>query len=742
MAQKGIYVFAIDNKEPLPQANAVNPQDQHVFVADKNGFIDLSAVKSTINLFISYVGYHSKSIQWTPEQNTENIFLQPDYKVLENIVVTGHDNNRKLTEIASSYGIISSQDISRYNDKSLVAAVNTLPGVRMEERSPGSYRVSIRGSLLRAPYGVRNIKVYWNEIPFTDPTGTTPLNLLDVNNLGKMEIIKGPAGSIYGAGMGGVLIFNSEKTPFHKLSGDFGTVVGSFGYRKAYANLNTGGEDHRLSLRYSKQTSDGYREHTNFDLETIQLQSQIFSSEKRTISIQAIYSDLFYQLPGGLTKAQFDENPRQARAASVAQNALIDQRNFLAGISQDYRWNDKTGNVTSLYLSNGLKENPFITNYELEKLKGYGGRTRFYRNTTIAGLPSKITLGGEVQYGLFHAASYGIDGGYADTLRYEDELKSWQAFTFAQLESNLGKNWIFTAGASLNYLRYDIHRLKDAATGNSYSLNRVFNPVVSPRVGIVRKINDEISSYISVSSGFSPPSTEEVRTSDGGINDQLEAERGINYEIGIRGNAVKKNLMFDISIFNMQQQQTIVSRILEGGNSTFENAGSTAQKGFEALIGYNFLYKTTGIFNLLLIKTAFTCNDFKFKNYIKESGGKNVDYSGNALTGTSPIISVTTLDVGTRSGIYANFTYNYTDRIPLDDANTAYANSYQLISAKLGFKCQFHHKLLLDIFTGVDNLLNEKYSLGNDLNAFGNRYYNPAPERNYFAGLRLMFNEI
>jgi iron complex outermembrane receptor protein len=266
--------------------------------------------------------------------------------------------------------------------------------------------------------------------------------------------------------------------------------------------------------------------------------------------------------------------------------------------------------------------------------------------------------------------------------------------------------------------------------------------VVSPRVGIVRKINDQISSYISISSGFSPPSTEEVRTSDGGINDQLDAERGINYEIGLRGNTMQKNLMFDISAFDMQQQQTIVSRILEGGNSTFENAGSTAQKGFEALIGYNFIHKTAGFLNLLMLKTAFTYNDFKFKNYIKESGGENVDYSGNALTGTAPVISVTTLDIAARSGIYANFTYNYTDRIPLDDANTAFANSYQLISAKLGYKHQFHHKLLFEIFTGVDNLLNEKYSLGNDLNAFGNRYYNPAPERNYFAGLRLMFNEI
>ena len=41
----------------------------------------------------------------------------------------------------------------------------------------------------------------------------------------------------------------------------------------------------------------------------------------------------------------------------------------------------------------------------------------------------------------------------------------------------------------------------------------------------------------------------------------------------------------------------------------------------------------------------------------------------------------------------------------------------------------------------IDNLFDEKYSLGNDLNAFGQRYYNPSPERNYFGGIKIRFNK-
>jgi iron complex outermembrane receptor protein len=126
---------------------------------------------------------------------------------------------------------------------------------------------------------------------------------------------------------------------------------------------------------------------------------------------------------------------------------------------------------------------------------------------------------------------------------------------------------------------------------------------------------------------------------------------------------------------------------------------------------------------------------------VKRSGGEDVDFSGNALTGTSPHISVTSLDLQIKRGFYSNFTFNFTDRIPLNDANTVYADRYHLITWKIGYHRNLNRIVGVDFFVGVDNLLNEKYSLGNDLNAFGNRYYNPSAERNYFAGLKVVLNK-
>ncbi len=738
-AESTLEVRDLETNKPLAGANIKNLSNNDLMVSNDNGVTDISDLSIGTHLSITFIGY--KTQEYTIKDGNNIAFLEPDYQLLNSLTVVGHENNRKLSEIAGSYAINSRLVMDKFNDESLVRSMNTLPGIRFEERSPGSYRVSIRGNLLRAPFGVRNVKVYWNDIPYTDPMGGTPLNLLDLNNIGKVEVIKGPAGSVFGAGVGGVLNIQSEATQIKPLSADISYTGGSYGYHKVAANLNSASADSRFSIRYAKQKGDGYRDHTNFDREVIQMSGSFYTSNKRTLKAHILFSDLFYQLPGGLTKEQYDDNPRQARPGAAQKNASIDHQNFMGGLVQNYEWNERIKNTTSIYFSTGVKENPFVTNYELEKLKTYGGRTSFAIKSNLGNMPTLITAGAELNYGDLSATNHGNINGFADTLRYEDNLISLQSFAFLQADVNLSNKWILNLGASLNYFNYDINRLRDVAQDTSYQINRTFSPEFIPRIGIVGKLTDLHSVHGSISSGFSPPTTGEVRTSDGGINDELEAEKGINYEIGLRGNSKNNKLYYDVTAFWMQQKETIVSKTTDLGTVIFENAGSTSQKGIELLLGYSILDNPKNIISLLKIQTAYTYHDFTFKDYVKRSRGENVDYSGNDLTGTSPNISVTTLDVQTNVGLYMNFTFNFTDEIPLNDANTVYADSYRLLTLKTGWKQQINHKHLIDIFFGIDNLLDEKYSLGNDLNAFGRRYYNPSPERNYYVGLKLYLNK-
>ncbi|MFZ9719572.1 MAG: TonB-dependent receptor, partial [Chitinophagaceae bacterium] len=86
---------------------------------------------------------------------------------LEEIRIQAFEQGKQRNASIALVKRIDQYNSDRYNKTSLVQAFNTIAGVRMEERSPGSYRINIRGSSLRAPFGVRNVKVYWNDIPLT-----------------------------------------------------------------------------------------------------------------------------------------------------------------------------------------------------------------------------------------------------------------------------------------------------------------------------------------------------------------------------------------------------------------------------------------------------------------------------------------------------------------------------------------------------------------------------------------------
>jgi iron complex outermembrane recepter protein len=72
-------------------------------------------------------------------------------EILKEVVISAYEQNRKLLNLPAPVSFIGKSQLERYNNISILPALNTLPGVRMEERSPGSYRLNIRGSSLRSP---------------------------------------------------------------------------------------------------------------------------------------------------------------------------------------------------------------------------------------------------------------------------------------------------------------------------------------------------------------------------------------------------------------------------------------------------------------------------------------------------------------------------------------------------------------------------------------------------------------
>ncbi|GAA4381561.1 TonB-dependent receptor family protein [Hymenobacter koreensis] len=677
---------------------------------------------------------------------------------LSEATVVGYGQNLPLRRTAAAVGVVGASTIERFSEASLTQAVNTLPGVRLEERATASYRLSVRGSTLRSPFGVRNVKVYYEGIPFTEASGSTPLNILDAGTLGRIEVIKGPAASVYGAGTGGAVLLSNRRPWPNSTRTGVGFTAGSFGLRRYTATAETADSTHSLRAQYARQTLDGYRQNSAQRRDVLTLDGEWAISDKQTVGVHVLYSDLFYQLPGSLTRAQFYQNPRQARPSTATQPGTVEQRadyrsrTALLGATHEYRFTAGLSNTTTLYTTAAVIRTPFLVDFERNTQVGLGGRTVFNYRTLLLGRPLRVQAGGEVQNGFENARNYQNRGGTPGPLRYDDEVRTATGFAFSQADWELPANFLLTVGASYNRLRYRIYRVLDATVqpNTSYNITRNFRPEVSPRVALLREFGQRLSVYGSVSTGFSPPSEEEIRPSDASLNSSLQAERGTSYEVGARGKLLDDLVTFDVALYDFRLRQTIVTRTTEQGAVLFANAGNTRQRGAEvALSGWlwrvwrpseNVIDDPT--FDLpmqlrenegLRVWASYAYNNYLFGRY--ESGGNN--FSGNRLTGAAPHTLTAGANVGLL-GFYLTPTLSHQARLPLNDANTEYAPGYWTFAARTGWRHNLlRERLAVDVYAGIENATDRRYSLGNDLNAFGSRYFQPAPGRNYYGGLTL-----
>ncbi len=665
---------------------------------------------------------------------------QDSTRTLREVVIHPYFSNQPLLRATGAIGLVDQQIMVRQPSMSLLPAVNTSPGIRMEERSPGSYRLSIRGSLLRSPFGIRNVKLYFDEFPFTDAGGNSYLNAVDVNALGQLQILKGPQSSVYGANSGGVVLISPEVqtgTPSASLK----LEGGSFGMFHENAAISNSWKNYSLGISQGYQRSDGYRDHSAMKRNYLQLVQQLRYAENANLKSMFFYSDLNYQTPGGLNAAQLAANPRGSRPASGAIRSAIDQqagiysKMLFGGISNEWNFASGFRHVAAVYGNYTDFKNPFITNYEQRFESTLGLRTYVEYQQEVEDLKYSFNLGVESTGTSSDISNYDNNFGTATAVQSKDKLRAASNFAFFHANFDFKNRWLLELSASANLYKYDYESLEPVAVSKrTNELDMQF----MPRVALSYLVTDNLAWRASVSRGYSPPTIAEIRASDQVINVDLQPESGWNYETGFSIHSRDQRLSADLSGFYYRLDNAIVRRLNEDDTEFFINAGGTNQYGLEtALSAWLLPYSEGRVVRGLQLRSAYTISKFNFRDYQDRAA----DYSGNRLTGVPKSSIISSLDLSLPAGLYLFVQHNFTSRIPLNDANSVYADKYNVVQSKIGWRTLKFNKASLEIYAGVDNLFNERYSLGNDLNAAGNRYFNPAATRNFYGGVAYRFNK-
>lgn len=662
---------------------------------------------------------------------------------LEQVEIKAYFNKQPLLRLTASAAVLSQQSIQSQQSPSLVSAINTISGVRMEERSPGSYRLALRGSMIRSPFGVRNVKIYLDDFPLTDAGGNTYFNLIDPFSIDQINVLKGPDGSIYGANSGGVVsVYSKGFNEITKSKVDLQLTGGSYGlFQQQLSAVLPVNETQQIAINQSWTRSDGYRAHSALNKKNIQLNYNWQYTRSSALKFTGFYSDLGYQTPGGLTAAQMESDRRQSRPkggpnpSAAEQKAAIYDKTFFGGLSNSTQINSKLTLFASVFGSSNQIKNPFITNYEKRDEKNLGSRIYLsYADLLSQTLKYEVQLGLETQKGWYAIDNYDNNQGVATNPQAKDKLENSQQSYFVRTQITWLEQLQVELSVGLNENKISYQQRFPIQQDSKSNLS--FGETWMPRAAASYLVSSAFAVRASISKGFSAPTIAEVRSSDNLINTDLKPETGTNHEVGIRWHLWNRRIILDAAAYTYQMNDAIIRQVRENGAEYFQNAGKIDQKGLEAsILTYLITPQKSGIIRSLQLSSNFSLNDYTFKRY---TVGEN-NYSGNRLTAVPKTVWANSLNVLFPNELRLDVRSNLTAAIPLDDANTVYAKRYHLLQGKLSWSKTIGTLCTIKLFVGADNLLNEKYSLGNDINAFGGRYFNPAPLRNYYAGMSFNF---
>lgn len=662
---------------------------------------------------------------------------QDTIKKLEEVIIRPYFSPQPLLRSTGAIGILDKNTLGLQPGSSLIPAMNTIPGVRMEERSPGSYRLSLRGSLLRSPFGIRNVKIYFDDLPLTDAGGNSYLNALDLSAVGSLEILKGPQSSIYGANSGGVVLIQPQYLTTDSSKVALDVSGGSYGLFRENVSVGKQWKDYQLNITQSYQRSDGYRDHSAMERKYVQVNQQWNYHPSAKLKALFFYSDLHYETPGGLTAALYALNPRLSRPAAGNIKSAIDQqagiysKTLFGGVTNDWQISPHFKHVLSVFTSHTDFKNPFITNYEHRKEFTLGLRSYVEYEKNTKDINWKFNLGVEGAKTSTDFVNSDNNLGTPAAIQAADKLNAATNFGFAHLNVDIFNKLLLELSASANLYKYGYESSYPVVIAKK---TNSFDVQFMPRAALSYLLDQNLSLRGSVSKGYSPPTLAEIRASDNVINVDLQPEHGWNYETGFRFQTANKRISADVSGFYYHLQSAIVRRLNANDTEYFINAGGTKQWGLEtSLSAWIISQNNSGLIRGLLLSNSYTLSRFKFDNYFD----RTVDLSGKALTGVPKNVVISGVQLLFPKGLYLYAQHNYTSKIPLTDANTVYAGEYHVFQSKIGCRTLNIAKIPLELYAGADNIFNRKYSLGNDLNAAGNRYFNAAARRNFYAGLTM-----
>lgn len=668
---------------------------------------------------------------------------------LGDVTVTATRVPKPLDKVPAAVGYVGTDEIQFARQQiGIDEGMGRIPGVFMQNRYnfAQDLRISIRGFGARASFGIRGIKLFVDGIPATLPDGQGGVDSIDIGSMDHMEVIRGPASSLYGSASGGVILMFTEDGPTDRPFVELRSSFGSYGFQKY--QLKAGGQAGSLNYlaSLSRLEYDGYRQHSRTE-------STLFNGKFRyafdttsdlMLAVNALDSPVAED-PGGLKRTADATNVGlDTRRAAQTNNLRFDAGESVEQQQFGLVYHKRVGDAHEFSLRNyyvwrnfnsrlpfgdfsGLGTTPSGGIVGLDRLV-VGGGGQYSGKAKLFGHRDRLTLGLDIDKQMDHRVNFTniIDSSVVGpkSLDQDENVLGWGLYLQNELALGAGLEW--TLGARYDRVAYDFkdHYLAD---GHNDSGSIVFREV-SPMTGLLWSFGRAVNLYGNIGTSFETPSSRELAnpTAAGGFNQGLKAQRAVNYEVGIKGTPAT-GANYQIALFRIEtDHELILAGQNPAGSDYYTNAGQTVRKGVEAAVSVSPLKGLT-------TAAAYTWSDFAFQRFTDTSG---TSFAGNAIPGIPEHLAYLGVTYYHPSGIYGSWETQWASRVYVDNANSDAAAGYAVSNLRLGYTLDLE-PMELTPFAGINNLFDREYIGAVRINEAHGRFFEPAPERNYYAGLSL-----
>ncbi|MEO1652016.1 MAG: TonB-dependent receptor, partial [Bacteroidota bacterium] len=399
-------VFDQSSTEGIPGVLIRVPGEESGTISDQQGAFEISFAPE---IEIYALGYEQQIIKITAENPFLNIGLKPSPIDLQEILVTSFSSEKRLLDQAGALAILPERDLRRDNNAIITPALNRVPGVYMHSGTFNTNRITIRGIGSRSLFSTNKVRAYLNDIPLTTGEGETTIEDIDLSLIDRVEVIKGPASSIYGAGLGGTINLITKRADYRQTELTQSNLFGSYGLFRNTSSFRTSEENYNLNLIYNTQLSDGYRDNNEYDRHSFTALGQFFAGEKNQINVLANFVSLKAFIPSSIDSATFATDPRAAAFTWAQAQGFEDYERLILGISHQYLLNQQWEFSNSIFSNfrNSLEPRPFNILREGNQTLGLRSYVKF--SPTMNQAEGQLILGGEYFREFYNARTFEND---------------------------------------------------------------------------------------------------------------------------------------------------------------------------------------------------------------------------------------------------------------------------------------------------------------------------------------------